>query len=107
MTQKRPAALLAIFACLSATALPQTQSKLDSIQEAALAAIKQYGAAQLGAGPLDEFRPRGAGFGDKLGQQHARFDRYYSGWKVLGGDMVAHLTGVGTAKQQFLRFSAT
>ena len=41
---------------------------------------------------------------DQLGMRHVRFDQYYQGVRVIGGEMIAHLNPDGTTKRAGGRF---
>ena len=60
----------------------------QAVHAAALALIQSRGAA-LGLDNNDSVRQRSAEV-DELGLEHVRFDRYYHGLPVVGGDFIVH-----------------
>src|SRR5690349_6970577 len=60
----------------------------QAVHATAVALIQSRGAA-LGLSRNDSVRQRSSEV-DELGQEHVRFDRYYYGLPVVGGDFIVH-----------------
>jgi Zn-dependent metalloprotease len=94
----RRTVLCAVAATLLATGLPNAAAKpapRDARAEAVGRALGRLRAAHPGADHA--FRARDVVI-DRDGAEHVRFDRYYRGLEVLGGDVVVHGGRDGSAR---------